>query len=79
MRDLLLQLYGHLSDIRCVAFSPDGKTLVSGSSDNLILWETTIGCLINKLEGHASDINSLAFSMDGMTLISGSRDKTIIL
>ena len=71
---------GHNKDVNSVAFSPDGKTIASGSWDDTIkLWEVSTGKLIKTLTGHASLVNSVAFSPDGKTIASGSQDYTIKL
>lgn len=63
-----------------VAFSPDGKTLVSGSKDNTIrLWDIQSQKETATLTGHSDSVLSVAFSPDGKTLASGSVDNTIRL
>ncbi|MBD2459261.1 ribosome assembly protein 4 [Nostoc sp. FACHB-87] len=73
-------LEGHSSSVWSVSFSPDGKTLASGSGDNTIkLWDISTGKLLKTLSGHSSSVYSVSFSPDGKTLASGSDDNTIKL
>ncbi|MBC7932568.1 MAG: caspase family protein [Rubrivivax sp.] len=64
---------GHSDFVVSLAFSPDGKTLVSGSRDNTIkLWDAATGQELRALKGHPGRVNSVAISPDGKTLLSGS-------
>jgi WD40 repeat protein len=70
---------GHSKAIKSVAFSPDGKTIVSGSEDTtLCLWDLEGHCL-QVFQGHSKAIKSVAFSPDGKTIVSGSEDATLFL
>ena len=44
-------LQGHSDDVSSVAFSPDGKSLVSGSGDNTVkVWNLTDGTCTSTLK-----------------------------
>ena len=71
---------GHADGVKSVAFSPDGKTLASGSSDQTIkIWDLTSGRELRTLVGHSENVTSVAFSPDGKILASGSWNQTIKL
>ncbi|NQE37420.1 AAA-like domain-containing protein [Microcoleus asticus] len=70
----------HSNVVISVAFSPDGKTLASASSDKTIkLWNLQSQKPIATLTGHSNSVRSIAFSPDGKILASASYDHTIKL
>jgi WD40 repeat protein len=63
-----------------VAFSPNGKQIVSGSGDKTVrLLDAVTGAALQTLEGHSRSVNSVAFSPNGKQVVSGSYDKTVRL
>ena len=78
----------HRAYIRALAFSPDGKTFVSGGEGEMYsrenyhlihVWDIETGKHLNTLTGHKGGVRSLAYSTDGMTLVSGSLDGTMLV
>jgi len=60
-----------------VAFSPDGKRVLTGSADKTArLWDAATGAAVATLQGHTNYVVAGAFSPDGKGVLTGSRDKT---
>ena len=73
-------LRGHTGWVNGVAFSPGGKTIVSGSNDRTVrLWDVDTQTEIATLEGHTAAVNSVAFNPDGKTIVSGDQHGTVRL
>ena len=76
---MLQTLEGHTGGVSSVAFSPDSKQIVSGSSDATVRrWDAATGQqLLPALEGHTGGVSSVAFSPDSKQIVSGSYDTTV--
>ncbi|MEK8017711.1 MAG: BACON domain-containing carbohydrate-binding protein, partial [Candidatus Parabeggiatoa sp.] len=71
---------GHSDSVFSVAFSPDGKKALSGSTDHTLkLWDIASGQLIRTFQGHSDDVQSVVFSPNGSQALSGSNDGTLKL
>ena len=69
---------GHPAAVTALAFSPDGKTIATGSKDKTVkLWETSSGNEIRTLAGHSSQVNDIRFTPDGKSLLSADWDHTV--
>ena len=75
-----VRLAGHDKPVRSVAFSPNGKLVLSGSEDNTIrVWDRAAARQLKALRGHGSAVRSCAFSPNGQFVLSASEDKTVRL
>ncbi|KAH7886860.1 WD40-repeat-containing domain protein [Phlebopus sp. FC_14] len=67
--------------VRSIAFSPDGKSVVTGADDGEIrLWDVASGLQVGEtLKGHSSTVLSVAISKDGTRIASGGVDGKVML
>ena len=78
-------LRGHSDYVYCCAFSPDGKSVLSGSRDETLkIWSVSDGSERYTLSGHSARVNACAFSPDGKVVLSAagyimSNDNTLKL
>ncbi|KAG1816314.1 quinon protein alcohol dehydrogenase-like superfamily, partial [Suillus subaureus] len=74
---LVATLKGHIHSVHCLAWTGDGKTLISGSFDfSIRTWDTTKWEQIAVLKEHTLHVNAIAISPNGRILASASADYT---
>ncbi|NUM55288.1 MAG: pre-peptidase C-terminal domain-containing protein [Candidatus Hydrogenedentes bacterium] len=77
---LIKTIEGHKDNVLALAFSPDGKQLVSASYDkSLIVWDVETGNAVRTLANHVDAVYAVAWSPDGKQIASGAGDRTVKL
>ncbi len=73
----LKAVFSHQDVVVSMAFSPDGKAVLTGSFDKTArLWDATTGKPIGPPLPHQDAVWAVAFSPDGRAVLTGSGDKT---
>ena len=80
--EIVQRFVGHADWVQAAAFSPDGKTLVTGGKDTwIIVWDVETGEMQQRIEEFADWVDALAFNADGSLLLAGGdvQDPRIVL
>lgn len=76
----LREFVGHTEQVQCLALSPDGKFLVTGSRDRSVReWEVTSGKQLRSFQGHREQVTAVAMRPDGKQVASASEDGAVRL
>lgn len=76
--NLICTLSGHVDSVNTVAITPDGKFVVSGSSDHTVKkWDLNTATEVMTFRGHTSPVNAVAITPDGQKVVSGASDNTV--
>jgi WD40 repeat protein len=59
--------------VTAMAFSPDGKNLVTGGNHELTVWESATGKLTKRLRTRAERAHAMVFHSDGNLIVAGGR------
>jgi WD40 repeat protein len=63
----------HADGVYDLAFSPDGKTVVTACKDGSVRgWDVAAGRPIGPILWHADEVHAVAFRPDGRTIVTGS-------
>nr|KAF6488429.1 WD repeat domain 38 [Rousettus aegyptiacus] len=74
-RSLLVQLKGHATWVKSIAFSPSGLQLASAGYSHMVkVWDCNTGKCIETLTGVLDVAHACVFTPDGKLLVSGAAD-----
>ena len=77
---LVRQLKGHTSWVSDLAFTKDGRQLISSGTDQTIrVWDTENWTTVRVLRGHHDEVFAIAFSQDSQIIASTSKDGDLML
>ncbi|MFO0841399.1 MAG: protein kinase [Gemmataceae bacterium] len=77
-RKPLFRIDGAPTVVRAVAYSPDGRRIVTGSFDGVVkIWDADTGRLLQTCPGHSGEVQAVAFNRDGTRFATGGLDEVV--
>ncbi len=67
----------HAGNVYDIAFTPDGKTIISGGTNEIEFWAVENGNRITSIEGYSSWVKCVDVSADGKYVAAGGNDGVI--
>jgi WD40 repeat protein len=75
-KSVLVRALPHPDEVRCLAVSPDGRLLLTGSVDHTArLWDLATGLPLGPPQAYPQQIQAAAFGPDGRLMLIGGDDK----
>jgi WD40 repeat protein/TPR repeat protein len=74
----LLRTLSHNGEVNAAIFSPDGKRVLTASTDGTArIWDAATGEELKTLSGHKDAVTSAVFRPDGRFVVTASRDESL--
>ncbi|KRX67649.1 Periodic tryptophan protein 2 -like protein [Trichinella sp. T9] len=74
----VMKQQGHLHNMTCLTYSPDGSIIASGGHDGKVkLWNVNSGFCFKTLDEHSGGITGIVWTQAGKSVISCSLDGTV--
>lgn len=66
------------TDAQSIGFDPNGRSLVTGGTGGICMWDIASGKVIRRIQGTGNTVDAISFSPDGSFLASGGLYSTDI-
>jgi WD40 repeat protein len=78
--DVVHLMDGHPEQVNVIAFSPDGRRLVTASADRTLkVWDTRSGRELITLAGHDASVLDVSFTPDGHLLVTRGANGAVLV